>query len=210
MSTRPVRLLACSAAVTAALLVAGCSGGDEPPAPTSAVSEDVATGSDAGPSTAAGDEASSPSAAPDLEQVHSDDDAFTLDLPLGWTDAADEVEEKVEVAVRANEMTDDFYSNIVIAGEAPDGGLSLEEVAEQVAGQGGSTYEMLPEIEVAGETAPGFTLTRRVRGVAVTQTQRWIVHDDRRYVATLSSAKGQAPAATAVFEQVLESWSWSG
>ena len=108
-----------------------------------------------------------------------------------------------------DEMTDDFYTNLVVASEDPieDLEASIEEAAESVAGADGE-YEMLDPIEIDGEEAYGYVLTRTTSGVAVAQTQRWVEHGDRLYVITFSSAKGQQEATESVMEEILSTWRW--
>lgn len=212
--TSPLRTLAVAASLST-LLLAGCSGDDpsvEAPTDsqttTGATVTDDAEATSAPPDTDTETATGSEDAAP-TGPVTSDDGAFEVTAPEGWLDVTSQVEQKVEIALRDDEMTDDFYTNLVVASEDPieDLEASIEEAAESVAGADGQ-YEMLDPIEIDGEEAYGYVLTRTTSGVAVAQTQRWVEHGDRLYVITFSSAKGQQEATESVMEEVLSTWSW--
>lgn len=140
----------------------------------------------------------------------SADQAFTVTPPAGWLDVTGQVEQEVEIALRDDEKTDEFFTNLVVASEDPIGDLeqSIEAAAEQVAGADGE-YELIDPIEIDGEEAFGFVLTRTTSGVEVAQTQWWVEHGDRLYVATFSSAKTQQEATEPVMDEVLGTWSWA-
>lgn len=128
----------------------------------------------------------------------------------GWVDVRDQVEQQVEIAARDDEMTDGFFTNVVVASEEPIGDLedSIEAAAEQVAGTDG-TYELIDEpIQIDGSEAYGFVLTRTTGGAEVAQTQWWVEHGERVYVTTFSTAKTQQEAAEPVMEEILSSWTW--
>ncbi len=141
--------------------------------------------------------------------ITSDDGAFEVTAPDGWVDVREQVEQQVEIAVRDDEMTDDFFTNIVVASEEPIGDLedSIEAAAEQVAGADGD-YEMLDPIQIAGTDAYGFVLTRVTGGVEVAQTQWWVEHGERLYVTTFSTAKTQEEASRPIMEEILSTWTW--
>ncbi|HLS45973.1 MAG TPA: hypothetical protein VK045_11105 [Ornithinicoccus sp.] len=212
--TSPLRTLAVAASLST-LLLAGCSGDDpsvEAPTDsqttTGATVTDDAEATSAPPDTDTETATGSEDAAP-TGPVTSDDGAFEVTAPEGWLDVTSQVEQKVEIALRDDEMTDDFYTNLVVASEDPieDLEASIEEAAESVAGADGQ-YEMLDPIEIDGEEAYGYVLTRTTSGVAVAQTQRWVEHGDRLYVITFSSAKGQQEATESVMEEILSTWRW--
>lgn len=228
-SHRLVSQGACLVFAVMVVLLAGCSSADEGGSPAA----DKTSGSTAGgaaddrPATAAtGDPSPSTSAADpatgadgsevtaggatDRAVVTAADQGFTLQVPEGWADVTKTVDQDIEVALRAETMTDDFFTNVVVAGEEPIDDLvgSLEGAAEEIAGEEGS-FEMLPPVEVAGETAHGYVVTRTNEGVAVVQTQRWVEHGDRLYVVTLSSAQAQQQSAEALFAEILDGWEWT-
>src|SRR5690606_17394417 len=212
--TSPLRTLAVAASLST-LLLAGCSGDDpsvEAPTDsqttTGATVTDDAEATSAPPDTDTETASGSEDAAP-TGPVTSDDGACEVTAPEGWLDVTSQVEQKVEIALRDDEMTDDFYTNLVVASEDPieDLEASIEEAAESVAGADGQ-YEMLDPIEIDGEEAYGYVLTRTTSGVAVAQTQRWVEHGDRLYVITFSSAKGQQEATESVMEEILSTWRW--
>ncbi len=194
----------------AALSLGGCSqaGDAEVPATPTVATSDSATGTSSDQQTTTDDAVSPTQAGSAL--VTSADGAFEVSLPEEWSDASGEVNQDVEVAIKADAMADDFFTNVVVASEEPIDDLerAIEDAAAEIAGKDGE-YELLDSVEVGGETAYGYTITRTVQGVAVAQTQRWIEHDDRLYVVTLSSAKGQATPAQATFEELLAGWVWT-
>ena len=230
----PLRKLAVGVGLSA-LLLAGCGGDDDPEVDdtTSASEEtgtpttddsqattmpaddaDVTTGGpdDSASTTLPPDDAQSTTgAAPEGGPVTSADQAFTITPPEGWLDVTDQVEQDVEIALRDDVKTDEFFTNLVVASEEPIGDLeqSIEAAAEQVAGADGE-YELVDPVEIDGEEAFGFVLTRTTSGVEVAQTQWWVEHGDRLYVATFSSAKTQEDATRPVMEEVLGTWSWDG
>lgn len=172
------------------------------PAPVTTPAGDSATAADDAEETAG--------SGTDLAVSTAADEGFTLQIPTGWSDVTGTVAQDIEVALRADTMTDDFFTNVVVASEEPidDLGGSVEGAAKEIAGEEGS-YRMLPPVQVAGETAHGYVVTRTNEGVAVVQTQRWIEHADRLYVVTLSSAQAQQGNAEALFEQILGGWEWT-
>jgi hypothetical protein len=213
--TSPFHTLAVTASL-GVLLLSGCS--DDDPAvedPTAAPTTSESPSVDDTETTSAPPDTDGETATADPEQaaptgpVLSDDEAFEVTAPEGWLDVTSQVEQKVQIALRDDEMTDDFYTNIVVASEDPieDLAASIEEAAQSVAGTDGD-YEMLDPIEIDGEEAHGYVLTRTTSGVAVAQTQRWVEHGDRLYVITFSSAKGQQEAAEPVMEEIFSSWTW--
>ncbi len=235
-SRRSVRALAASTALSA-LLLSSCGGDDpevsDPPAATQDAPEDEATDtgaptagesdpaqeteaeetgteqSDAGAADTEEPPDSSAETATPTGPVTAEDGNFQITLPEGWVDVRDQVQQTVEIAARDDEMTDDFFTNVVVASEEPIGDLadSIEAAAEQVAGADGE-YEMLDPIQIDGVDAYGFVLTRSTGGVQVAQTQWWVEHDDRLYVTTFSTAKTQQEASQGVMEEILTSWSW--
>lgn len=168
-----------------------------------------APGDDAGGTTGPGDGSGATSPVPG-EPVTSADEAFAVTPPAGWLDVTSQVEQEVELALRDEVRTDEFFTNLVVASEDPIGDLeqSIEAAAEQVAGADGE-YELVDPIEIDGEEAFGFVLTRTTSGVEVVQTQWWVEHGDRLYVATFSSARSQQEATEPVMEELLNAWSWA-
>lgn len=224
----PFRALAASATISA-LLLAGCSGDDDPeiePTTTETGSQTDADDAQETSTQGASEDAEDETAAEDAEDetadeeaedetaapsgpIASDDGAFEITAPEGWVDVRDQVEQQVEIAVRDDEMSDDFFTNLVVASEAPIGDLedSIEAAAEQVAGADGE-YEMIDPIQIDGSDAYGFVLTRTTSGVEVAQTQWWVEHGERLYVATFSAAKTQEEAAAPIMEEILSTWTW--
>lgn len=218
-----------AAALLATALLAGCSGDDDPEVtsaedtvsaedPTEAPPEDTAAETTEAP---VDDEAETTAPADDAEQttegadedaagpITSADGAFSITTPEGWTDVRSLVAEEIEVGVRDDEMTDDFFNNLVITGEPAieDVEGSIESAAEELAGDDGS-YELLDPIEIGGEEAFGYTLLREQDGVAIAQTQRWVVHGETLYVLTLSTAESQREEGDAILADILDTWEW--
>lgn len=233
--SRPAPL---AAALLATALLAGCSGDDDPEVtsdePTVSAedpADDGAATDDAGATTGPEDDAAQTSApADDAEEttdapddgaateapedgaagtVTSADGAFSLTAPEGWTDVRSQVAEELEVAIRADEMTEDFFNNLVITGEPAidDVEGSIESAAEELAGDDGS-YELLDPIEIGGEEAFGYVLLREQDGTEISQTQWWVVHEDVLYVLTLSTAGNQREEGDAALTEILDGWEW--
>ncbi len=215
-----------AAALLATALLAGCSGDDDPvvtTTDTSSATEDAgddeaqetteAPADDAEETTEApADEAEETTEAPEegaTGPVTSADGAFTLTVPDGWTDVRNLVAEDVEVAVRAGEMSDDFFNNVVITGEPAIDDIegTIEAAAEDLVGDDGS-YELLDPIEIGGEEAFGYTLLREQNGTEIAQTQRWVNHGDTLYVLTLSTAASQQEEGEALLTEILDTWEW--
>lgn len=194
------------ALLTGALLT-GCSGDDSP---TVDPESGVTTTADDTTATTTGPDAAEQTAEPQAVVLSDADGTFRISVPAGWVDVTDQVaEQEVLVAARAGEMTDGFYTNVVVDRENPISDLeaSLEQAAQDIAGEDGS-YEMLDPVRVAGEEALGYTVTRTVEGIEISQTQRWIPHGDHLYVVTLSVAAGRAAEGEKVLADVLDGWEW--
>jgi hypothetical protein len=197
-------------AVLAGLLLVGCSGDDDQPVPedpgaaTGSVPDDASRTSEPAPTPDDGEQTGAPDAS-----VTADSGAFRLRLPADWTDVRDQVDQEVEIAIRSEDMSDGFYTNVVVAREEPIADLeaSLEQAAQDIAGEDGS-YEVLDPVQVAGEPALGYTVSRTTAGVEIVQTQRWIQHGDHLYVVTLSVAASEADQGRAALGDVLDTWEW--
>lgn len=218
-----------------ALLLTAC-GGDDPAVeePTTSDSADASNGGDTNGDASNGGDSNGegttgggadpeqesateePAGTDDAEKtavaagpVSAEDGSFEVTAPDGWIDVRDQVEQQVEIAVRDDEMTDDFFTNFVVTTEDPIGDLedSIEAAAEQVAGSDGE-YEMLDPIQIADTDAYGFVLTRVTGGVEVAQTQWWLEHGERVYVATFSTAKTQQEASEPIMGEILSTWTW--
>ncbi|GAA5158575.1 hypothetical protein [Ornithinimicrobium tianjinense] len=205
-------------ALLAASVLAGCAQ-EEPtedvsPSTSAATSEDAATSTEAAPSTSrpTTDDAATTSAAP-LESVtvRAVDKGFEVTLPAGWADASDLVDDKtVQVAGRAPEPVDGFYTNILVTKEEYVSNLTsaVERSAKELAGEDGE-FEMLEPAKVDGNTSPGYTIVRKVEGRTLHQTQRWISHDKTLYVVTLSTVGSEARTSAPLLDDVLDSWTWT-
>lgn len=211
--TGPFRALTATATLSALLLTA-CGGDDDPTVeePTSSDSEDnsdtEATETESTTEAPADSDDAEETAVPS-GPVSAEDGSFEVTAPDGWIDVRDQVEQQVEIAVRDDELTDDFFTNIVVTTEDPIGDLedSIEAAAEQVAGSDGE-YEMLDPIQIADTDAYGFVLTRVTGGVEVAQTQWWLEHGEQVYVTTFSTAKTQQEASEPIMEEILSTWTW--
>lgn len=211
-------------AATALAVLSGCSQ-DEPgvaeatpapadEAPASAPVDDTAqttapvddTGQTAAPPA---DDAEQTSAPVQAGPLTSRDGAFTVDLPEGWNDASAEAGEGALVALRENERTDDFFTNLVVVTEEPipDLEAAVEGAGEALAGDDGE-YELLEPIEIDGETAYGYLLTRTVSDVDIVQIQRYVEREEVLYVLTMSAAQSRQQNAEARFAELRDSWAW--
>jgi hypothetical protein len=224
-----------TAALLAAVLLAGCGGQDAPTPqdPTSTGTAPAGTGDDGATATGTAapddDEATgtagpdqdgqTATAGPDTDQqtappltLASVDETFTLELPAGWEDALELLEEDQQVllAAKDQERVDEFYTNVVVTSEEYVSNLTsaVEETAQELAGEDGE-YELLDAVPVDGNRAPGYTLVRDVQGTTVHQTQRWISHQGILHVVTFSAVESQAAAVAPLLDQMLDSWRWT-
>ena len=194
----------------ALVLLAGC-GSDDPP------ETDADTGPSATATSTADDDAAVTSAPADDvvattdagATVTSSDDAFAFTSPPGWSDATEQAGSGAVAAARADERSDDFFSNLVVVTEEPIADLeqAIEDAAEQIAGADG-TYELLEETEIDGLPAFGYQIARTVDDVDIVQVQSWVEHEDVLYILTLSAADTQLEPAQAEFDEILATWSW--
>lgn len=178
--------------------------------------EDAVTSAapDDGPSTADAEQTTQEpeTKAPEPIPLEASDGSFAIEVPGGWEDAMDLLDEDgVLLAAKDTERVDDFYTNVVVTTEksVKDLSASVADAAEELAGEDGK-YELLDAVDVDGEKAPGYTLVRTVKDTQVHQVQRWINHDDTLYVVTFSAVESQSAATAPVLEEILTSWSWSG
>ncbi|MCE0486308.1 PsbP-related protein [Ornithinimicrobium sediminis] len=190
-------------------LLTGCSGEDDPAGSADPVTDvqETSAPDDAAVTTSPPDDAESTTEAP--APVTSADDAFSFEVPQEWSDAGDQAGADAVAAARADERTDDFFTNLVVVTEEPISDLeeAIEEAAETIAGEDGS-HEMLEDIEIDGRTAYGYQLTRTVEDVDIVQVQRWVEHEDSLYILTLSAAESRLEEAQAELEEILGSWTW--
>jgi hypothetical protein len=190
-------------------LLSGCSGEDDPAGSADPVTDvqETSAPDDAAVTTSPPDDAESTTEAP--APVTSADDAFSFEVPQGWSDAGDQAGADAVAAARADERTDDFFTNFVVVTEEPISDLeeAIEEAAETIAGEEGS-HEMLEDIEIDGRTAYGYQLTRTVEEVDIVQVQRWVEHEDSLYILTLSAAESRLEEAQAELEEILGTWTW--
>lgn len=204
-------------AAALALLLAACSGtgetgADQAPGASSAPADAATTApvtGDAADRTAPAD-GEQATADPEDRVVTSRDGAFELVRPAGWSDVSEEVPEEIELAIREDAGSGDFFANLVVASEEPIPDLeqAVEEAAADVAGEDGE-HEMLDPIEVDGVPAYGYRVRRSSEGSQIAQVQRWLEHEDRTYVVTFSTAAGQEEQQAPVLDQILQGWTWT-
>jgi len=194
-------------------LLAGCAGDDpdgteqSPTTSASASPDDAQDTTTAAPVSPTSEDAATATADPGT--VVAAGGTFQVTMPAEWTDVGAQLDQPVELALRAEQMSADFFPNVVVASEAPIDDLkaAMEQAAADIAGDDG-THEVLDPIEVAGETAYGYTVTRTTSGLEIAQTQRWIEHGDQLYVVTLSTAAARTDEGSAALEGILASWEW--
>lgn len=190
------------------------------PAPTTDESEatsepaprtDDESSTDAAPTTEAPPDDAAVTTGAEPLVVSAADGSFEVTLPEGWIDAIDLVDRpEVQVAGRAPEQVDGFFTNAIVTQEEYVGNLTAaaEETAKELAGEDG-TYELLEPAPVDGNLAPGYTLHREVSGKELVHTQRWISHDGTLYVVTLSALASEAEEAAPLLDEMLASWTWN-
>lgn len=232
-SPAALRALALCSALTAVLL-AGCTDSEDP-GPTApegrTAGEDTAGTEDSSAATddagqtgdatdATGDAAAQTGDAADAtgdaaEQtaepvlVSGADGTFTVAAPEGWEEVTDTVEEEFQLALRDQRMRDDFFANIIVDQASPieDMEEAIEQSATDLAGARGS-YELRRELDLDGEAALGYAVTRPHEDGDRFFIQRWVEREDRLYLITLTTVASQQDEGTAALAGVLDSWAW--
>lgn len=206
-------------AATVLVLLSGCTSTDgdpatsaDAPAQGTAAPDPAGTTTGGGPrASAAPDTAAATTEAPPAAQgaLTSTDDGFTVELPQEWSDATTEAGERVLLAMRADERTDRFFTNLVVVPEEPIADLpeSMERTAKSLAGADGD-YELLEPTDIDGEPAYGYTLARTVEEVEILQVQRYVERDGVLYILTMSSALAQQERAQDQLQEILGTWAW--
>ncbi len=185
---------AAAALLVSAVLLAGCSSPDVP-----------SGGSGSGTGTSA-------TSAPAVV-VTARSSGFTLVPAAGWVDATDRAGEVagLEVVVLSSVQVAKFNTNLVVT-SAEGGGTDLDaEISRgraQLAGQG-RTISDAPDLQVAGETARGFSSAFEEQGIPVVARSYGVSHGGRIYLLTLSSSPGEADHAMAELTGMLAGWLWT-
>lgn len=169
----------------------------------------AATGDQAGQTGAGSDDAATSTKATAPARVTSADGAFAFQTPRGWSDVISEAAAQAVVAVRADDRAAGFFTNLVVVAEDPIDDLeqSIEEAKTTIAGADGASTRT-EQIQVDGETGYAFRISRSVEDVEIVQAQRWVEHDGKLYILTMSSARTQQRAAVDTLEEIVRTWSW--
>ncbi|MEO7754898.1 MAG: hypothetical protein ABIS35_15955 [Terracoccus sp.] len=188
------RRAAAGAILVGALLLAGCSSGDVP-----------SGGSVTGTGTSA-------TSAP-AEAVAARSGGFTLVPAEGWVDATDRAGEVagLDLVVLSSVQVAKFNDNLVITsakGGATDLDAEISRGRTQLEGQG-RTISDAPDLQVAGETATGFSSAFEEAGIPVVARSYGVSHGGRIYLLTLSSSPGEADHAMAELTAMLAGWLWT-
>ncbi|MGB3829576.1 MAG: hypothetical protein WA962_12455 [Ornithinimicrobium sp.] len=173
-------------------------------------SSDDAAGSTTDSAQITGDAAQSSAA--EALSLTSADDAFTVDLPEGWTDASEVAPQEAVLAAQSGTRSFGFFNNLVITDQKSS--KNLEEVVAQTAEALQSDdveVSMLSPVKVDGETAYGYATSGEVDGLTVAREQRFVQFDGTQYVMTFSTSQGEGQSnnlANREFDSILESWTW--
>ncbi|MFX0538293.1 hypothetical protein ACQBAT_11390 [Ornithinimicrobium sp. Y1847] len=190
-------------------------------ADTATATEEPATEDTAATTAPGTDEEQATTAAPDAagttaqpaepEVVSAVSGDFEVTLPTTWENAIDLVDDEgIQLAAKAPEQVDGFYSNIIITEEEYVSNLTsaVEETAKELAGEDG-TYELLDPVRVDGNTSPGYSIVREVQGMELHHVQRWISNQGTLYVVTLSTLESEADEVAPLLDDLLASWTWT-
>jgi hypothetical protein len=194
----------------AMIALAGCS--STPPAPPALSSSDgmSATGTAATGSVDT-TSASSTAAAPG-GSLKGGSGSFAVTPPPGWSDATAQASgtPDVEFVVAAGTRSDGFLNNAVISaqrGVPHDLTAAAANAAAQLTATGKQVTN-LPDRQIGGEPALGFSISNQRQDVLLTQKYYVFVHESSVYYLTLSSTQKGADAAVPEFDALLASWAW--
>jgi len=193
----------------ALLVLAGCSSAPPGPPPTSSGGATSATGT-ATPGTDATGASSTPSVPAGSLQGGSG--TFAVTPPPGWTDATAQASGTpgLELVVAASTRSDNFLNNAVISaqhGVPNDLDAAAANAKTQLAASGKEVTH-LPERQIGGEPAVGFSVPYERQDLLLTQKHYVFIHENSVYYVTLSATQNAADAAVPEFDALLASWMW--
>lgn len=179
-----------------------------------ATADTSVTTSDAANTTAPSDaDAATATAQGPPTALDSDDDAFALEVPPGWQDALDTAPDGTVLAAQSTIRAADSFTTLVIT--QGDAIADLDEVVAASVGtleDEDAEVESIPDIEIDGEAAYGFTTQRSEGDASVTDQQLFVNFDGSLYTVTFSAPEvsdEKNPLADQEFEDILRSWEWS-
>jgi PsbP len=140
---------------------------------------------------------------------------YTFAIPEGWDDATSDVQRTtgIDSAVRAEDEDDGFSRNVVIEVQPAAGATDPEQIRAQWQTNIGNAVDATPEpidgTTIDGEDAVGVRVETSQQDVDVVQVAYLTIKNGRVYSIALSAHHDVEDSATAEFEQLLGSWSWT-
>ncbi len=120
-------------------------------------------------------------------------------MPLAWN-----------WVVAAGTKTDSFLNNAVISAqhEVPNDLAAAAANAKAQLAASGKQVTYLPDRQIGGESAVGFSVDNQRPTALLTQKAHVFIHENSVYCVTLSSTQNAADAAVPEFDSLLGSWTW--
>lgn len=139
---------------------------------------------------------------------------YTYGIPEGWNDATSDVGAMgIDSAVRAEDEDDGFRRNVVVEVQPANGASDPEEIQDQwesnIGEAVGGTPEPIDGISIDGQDAVGIRIETTQQDIDIVQVAYLAINDDQIYSIALSAHRDVEDEATAEFEQVLDTWSWT-
>ena len=134
------------------------------------------------------------------------------DSPPGWADTTAQASgtPDIELVVAAGSRTDGFLNNAVISAQhgVPDDLAGAASNAKDQLTVAGKPVSNLPDRQIGGEPALGFSVPNQRQDMVLTQKYYVFLHQNSVYYVTLSSTQNAADAAVPEFDALLGSWTW--
>lgn len=139
---------------------------------------------------------------------------YTYGIPEGWSDATNDVGAMgIDSAVRAEDEDDGFRRNVVVEVQPANGAADPEEILDQwesnIGEAVGGTPEPIDGISIDGQDALGIRIETTQQDIDIVQVAYLAINDGQIYSIALSAHREVEDEATAEFEQVLDTWSWT-
>jgi hypothetical protein len=139
---------------------------------------------------------------------------YTYGIPEGWDDATSDVGAMgIDSAVRAEDEDGGFRRNVVVEVQPANGATDPEEIRSQwesnIGEAVGGTPEPIDGISIDGQDALGIRIETTQQDIDIVQVAYLAIYEDQIYSIALSSHRDVEDEATAEFEQVLDTWSWT-